>query len=106
MSFEKVAVLANFWDGERLCAQSAGKSIVLLNRGGKIYAYENRCAHLAYPMNEGTIEGDVWTCPAHGWTYDVCTGEGLNPEGVSLKAFPVKIENGDVWVDAGAANDE
>jgi len=29
---------------------------------------------------------------------DVVSGKGVNPEGVSLSAYPVKTENDAVWV--------
>ena len=43
------------------------------------------------------------TCAAHQWEYDVCTGEGVNPRGVQLDALPVRIIDGDVFVDVGDA---
>jgi toluene monooxygenase system ferredoxin subunit len=38
------------------------------------------------------------TCSAHLWQFDVNTGEGVNPTGVSLKSYPVKVEDESVLI--------
>jgi len=39
------------------------------------------------------------TCPLHGWTYDVTSGQShVNPM-ARLRTYPVVVENGEVKVD-------
>lgn len=49
--------------------------IVVANVGGKFYAMRGLCNHQGGPLAEGTLEGNVITCPWHGSTWDVTTGK-------------------------------
>jgi toluene monooxygenase system ferredoxin subunit len=87
------------WEGEMMACEVEGRRVLLVNAGGQIRAFEDRCAHQAVPLSQGRLEGDVLTCWAHEWQYDACSGEGLNPLGVRLRRFPVEVRDGAVWVD-------
>jgi nitrite reductase/ring-hydroxylating ferredoxin subunit len=58
-----------------LTATKMGENEILLAKvDGKIYAIDNACGHLAYPLNEGRLDGHVVTCIWHGARFDVRTG--------------------------------
>jgi len=48
--------------------------VLLTKVDGKIYAIDNACGHLAYPLNEGRLDGHVVRCIWHGARFDVRTG--------------------------------
>lgn len=48
--------------------------VLLTKVDGKIYAIDNACGHLAYPLNEGSLDGHVVRCIWHGARFDVRTG--------------------------------
>ena len=104
MTFTRVASLSELWDGERRCFTLEGRRVFLIKLEGRVYAYENRCAHRELPIATGRLDGYVLTCPAHEWQYDMRSGHGVNPDGTRLRAFPIKIENDDVLVDVGASS--
>src|SRR5262249_13445051 len=58
--------------------------------------------HESYPLSEGTLaEGDggcVLTCNWHNWKFDLATGTNLD-RGENLRTYPVRLEDGAVWVD-------
>jgi toluene monooxygenase system ferredoxin subunit len=99
MPFCKVTTLDALWSGEKVGVVVAGRPVLLVNLDGEVHAYEDRCAHQCVLLSGGRLEGDTLVCPAHGWEYDVRTGKGLNPEGVSLRRLPVFLEADDVLVD-------
>lgn len=99
MTFVKVASLSEFWDGEKRCLVAQGHRVLLVKLDGRLYAYENRCAHRGMPLGSGRLEGHILTCPVHEWQYDLRTGHGVNPDGARLRPFALKIENDDVLVD-------
>ena len=77
-----------------LAATRAGdKEILLAKVDGKIYAMDNACGHLAYPLNEGWLEDHIVTCRWHFARFDVRTGAvvkaGIDFENV--KPLEVKV---------------
>ena len=56
-----------------VCMNRGGRSLVIQNFHGEIYAFDNVCSHrFAELKSEGKGNGAL-RCPYHGWTYD-CTG--------------------------------
>jgi toluene monooxygenase system ferredoxin subunit len=99
MTFEKAATLDELWSGEKIGVVLHGQPVLLVNIDGRVCAYEDRCCHKGVALSAGKLEGHVLTCGVHGWTYDARTGEGLNPQRITLRRFPVRIEGDDIWVD-------
>lgn len=99
MSFAEAATLDDVWIGEKIGVVVGGKPVLLVNVGGTICAFEDRCCHKGVPLSNGTLEGHVLTCGVHGWTYDARTGAGINPERANLVCFPVRIEGNAILVD-------
>jgi 3-phenylpropionate/trans-cinnamate dioxygenase ferredoxin subunit len=66
---------------------------------GRFYATQDECTHeLAY-LSDGIVVDCVVECPFHQGRFDVRDGRPLGaPVWVPLKTFPVKIENGNVYV--------
>jgi nitrite reductase/ring-hydroxylating ferredoxin subunit len=75
-----------------------GKEVAIFNVSGTFYAIDNVCLHVGGPLGEGFLEGEIVTCPLHGWQYNVATGEViLNPE-MRVPTYQVKVENGKIMV--------
>ncbi len=61
------------------------------------------CPHLGGPLGHGALHGTALVCPWHAWEFDCITGEfDANPD-VKLRKFAVKVEEGNILVDAGTA---
>jgi toluene monooxygenase system ferredoxin subunit len=106
MSFVFAAELGSLWPGEMRGLSIATMKVLLVNLGGRVLAYEDRCAHLGIPLSHGRLDREgVVTCSAHGWQYDAGTGAGCNPRGVSLRPLPVRIDRDQIWVDVGRPGD-
>ena len=65
---------------------------------GEVYALSNICPHQHTSLiYDGYIEEGCVVCPIHGWMFDLRTG--IMPSKRSgLDVYPVKIENGKVFV--------
>ncbi|HKQ70643.1 MAG TPA: Rieske 2Fe-2S domain-containing protein [Polyangiaceae bacterium] len=100
----KVATKAELWQGETLGVIVAGRQVFLVDVEGSVCAYEDRCQHKGMPISGGRLTGHVLTCPVHGWSYDVRTGKGLNPENVALAAYPVTVEGDDILIELEEAD--
>jgi len=80
-------------DGDLATAKAGDKEILLAKVDGKVYAIDNACGHLAYPLSAGRLDGHVVTCPWHFARFDVRTGAvvsaGIDFE--NLKPLEVEI---------------
>lgn len=73
--------------------------VAVFNIEEKFYAIEDVCTHDGGVLTGGPIAGCIITCPRHGATFDVRTGEALTAPAYEPTAkFPVRIENGMVQV--------
>ena len=43
-----------------------GRGVALFNEGGKIYATDNQCPHMGYPLTRGVVRNGMVTCDWHG----------------------------------------
>ena len=83
--------------GKRVTVESV--EIALFTVEGQIYAVRNQCPHQQFPtLHEGILLGCQITCPMHGWTFDLKTGQGTNGGG-RLKRYEVKLVGSEVWVE-------
>ena len=99
MTFKPALRQDDLWSGEMTSVRVEGRPVLLVNVEGTVCAYEDRCRHLAHPLSRGTLTGNRLVCAAHAWEYDACTGRGLNPAGVALRRYPVRIAAGEIEVD-------
>lgn len=61
--------------------------------------FQGTCPHQRRALAEGDLYGDVLTCSAHMWSFDVRTGEGVQGTEADIAEYPTKIEDGQVLVD-------
>lgn len=87
-----VMELDELWDGDLTGVQVGTAKILLVNVDGQIRAYENRCPHQAWPLDQGDLDGRELTCANHHWVFDALTGKGVNPDDCALRCFPVKVD--------------
>ncbi len=99
VSFVRVAEVGEVPPGTgKLVIGPFDKPIALFNVDGEFYAINQICPHRGGPLGEGTLTGCVVTCPWHGWTFDVRTGQPDHPGGHSVAAYQVKVEGTTVCV--------
>lgn len=97
--FERVCTADDVWEGELMPFDVASRKIILINVNEQFHAYDANCPHQDQSLCDGSLEGVILTCPAHRWQFDVTTGQGVNPTGCELKAYALKREADDIYVD-------
>lgn len=126
--FVEVAKMDDIAPGGMKAVEVQGKEIVLCNYDGTIYAVDRRCGHMNAPLDFGTLEGYILTCPMHNAQFDITTGEALSgpvphdfgneplPEGIAkfmqnigmlmshvrtcdIKTYPVRVEGDSINVE-------
>lgn len=101
MAFTKALRVSDVPEGSVAKAVVNEREIAIIHSGGSFYALDGICTHEAGPLGEGTLDGEELVCPWHEGRYSVRTGEA-NPETdwvTDVRSFPVKVEDGHVWVD-------
>jgi nitrite reductase (NADH) small subunit len=98
VEFITVADVSELSPGACKTVEAQGKLIAIFNVAGTIYALENECLHQGGPLGEGDLDGEVVTCPWHGWQYNVCTGELCSDSATRVTAYPVKVEGSEIKI--------
>ncbi len=94
----KVAEVSDLKPGECKTVAVGERELALCNVAGKFYAIDNICPHRGGPLGEGVLEGQVVTCPWHGWKFDVTNGSSPVIPTAKLDAFECVVEGADVKV--------
>ncbi len=72
-----VATASQVKEGELLPVKVENQKVMLTRVNGKIHALANKCPHMGMPLAKGKICDGVVTCPWHGASYNLSTGENV-----------------------------
>ena len=95
----KVLDLAALAPGQAALVTVEGLDVALFHRDGEIFALGNECPHQSGSLCDGLVEGDIVTCPVHGWEFDLRTGACMTVPGESVPRFTVTVEAGAVLLE-------
>jgi nitrite reductase/ring-hydroxylating ferredoxin subunit len=83
----------------RLVLSLNGNTVCLFAEGDEVFAVDNRCPHMGFPLHRGTVSDGILTCHWHHARFDLCTGGTFDQFADELRRFPVEIEGEDVYID-------
>lgn len=104
--------------GDRIFEEVDGVELAVFNVNGEYVAVVNYCIHQSGPLCEGPLtgttagdpekweydwvkEGEILTCPWHGWEFDLRSGTCLSDPQYRLLTYDVCVEEGQIKVDTG-----
>lgn len=126
MSWLKAIDVAELADGGMRAVTLEGHELVVC-RSGTFFAIDRRCGHMNAPLELGTLDGTIVTCPMHCAQFELGTGAvscGPMPHAVGspppsvraaqlqhdllqmiagvrtlpIRRYETKVEGGAVWV--------
>lgn len=97
--FVRVAALRDVQAEGCLSVQVEGHNLALFIYGDQVYAVDNRCPHMGFPLHRGTVRDGILTCHWHHARFDLASGGTFDQWADDVRAFPVEIRDGEVWVD-------
>ena len=101
-AFTRVTRFDDLVESQPTAAQFNDTPIVVVRRGSEAFALVARCAHAGGPLAEGKVEGNTITCPWHGSTYDIATGEVVTgPSAYAQPCLQTRVVDG--WVEVRMA---
>ena len=88
-------------------AEVHGRRIAIAHTDdGGVYAVDDTCTHANVSLSEGELDGCTLECWLHGSRFDLRTGEPIGlPATVPVAVYPVRVEDGEVYVAAPADGD-
>jgi 3-phenylpropionate/trans-cinnamate dioxygenase ferredoxin subunit len=97
--FEVVAAVGDIDDPGKLAVEIQDRIVILIKTGGKFYCIDDVCTHDGGSFDDGELCGTTISCPRHGATFDVCSGNALTmPATEATSAHEVKVEGDKVLV--------
>ena len=86
---------------ERGCSvvTGGGHTIAVFATDDGFAAVDNRCPHMGFPLDRGTVKNGILTCHWHHARFDLASGGTFDPFADDVKSFPVSVVGGIVYVD-------
>ena len=98
-AYTPVAQLADLQQSGCLTVRPNGKTIVLFQHNEQVYALDNRCPHMGFPLDRGSVEDGILSCHWHHARFDVASGGAFDLWADDIDSFPVQLRNGEIYVD-------
>jgi nitrite reductase/ring-hydroxylating ferredoxin subunit len=101
----RAASLAELRAAGRQVVHLDGHVVCLFAEGEEVYAVDNRCPHMGFPLHRGTVCDGILTCHWHHARFDLATGGTFDQFADELRRFPVTLDGDDVLVDLTPPHD-
>jgi len=88
-----------------LVSQVAGHTVAVFLHEGKIFAIDNRCPHMGFPLDRGTCGDGILTCHWHHARFDLASGGTFDLWADDLPVFPVEVQGDEILIDVGGRTD-
>ncbi|HYF50925.1 MAG TPA: Rieske (2Fe-2S) protein [Planctomycetota bacterium] len=72
--------------------------VTVYYHGNTVSAIDNRCPHLGFPLDRGTVKDGVLTCHWHHADFDLCSGCTYNLFADDVPTYETHIEDGVIFV--------
>lgn len=82
-----------------LTVQAGRHTLALFKYGEQVYAVDNRCPHMGFPLDKGTVKDGILTCHWHHARFDLASGGTFDQWADDVPSFPVEIRDNEIWVD-------
>lgn len=82
----------------RLVVRGGHRPILVIHDLGRVFALDNRCPHMGFPLERGSVEDGILTCHWHHARFDLASGCTFDPWADDVPICPVEVRNGEVWV--------
>ncbi len=73
-------------------------NIVVFAEGDQCFAVDNRCPHMGFPLERGSVSNGILTCHWHQARFDLQSGCTFDLWADDVLRFDVRMDHGEVWV--------
>jgi nitrite reductase/ring-hydroxylating ferredoxin subunit len=82
----------------RFVVHGSHRPILVIYDRGRVFALDNRCPHMGFPLERGSVEDGILSCHWHHARFDLESGCTFDLWADDVPICPVEVRNGDVWV--------
>ena len=104
--FVRAGTLAELNAEGRLVLRGSHRPILVVSDQGRVYAFDNRCPHMGFPLDRGSVEDGILTCHWHHARFDLASGCTFDLWADDVPTCPVEVRGGLVWVKAEFGHSE
>jgi nitrite reductase/ring-hydroxylating ferredoxin subunit len=76
-----------------------GIAVVSVAETGSVYAVDNRCPHMGFPLHRGSVCDGILTCHWHHARFDLASGGTFDPFADDVQTYDVVVRDDVVYVD-------
>jgi nitrite reductase/ring-hydroxylating ferredoxin subunit len=93
------ASLADLTPGPCTVVHVEGRTLAIVRDNDRLFAVDNRCPHMGFPLDRGSVCDGILTCHWHHARFDLATGGTFDQWADDVQAYPVEVREGEVWID-------
>ena len=82
----------------RIVVHGAHRPILVVYDRGRVFALDNRCPHMGFPLHRGSVEDGILTCHWHHARFDLASGCTFDLWADDISTAAVEVRDGVVWV--------
>jgi nitrite reductase/ring-hydroxylating ferredoxin subunit len=82
----------------RFVVHGGHRPILVIYDRGRVFALDNRCPHMGFPLERGSVDDGILTCHWHHARFDLESGCTFDLWADDVPIFPIELRNGEVWV--------
>jgi nitrite reductase/ring-hydroxylating ferredoxin subunit len=97
-NFRRAGSLEELKAKGRFVLHGAHRPILVVYDSGRVVAFDNRCPHMGFPLDRGSVEDGILTCHWHHARFDLASGCTFDLWADDVPTCPVEVRGLDVWV--------
>jgi nitrite reductase/ring-hydroxylating ferredoxin subunit len=82
----------------QLVIRGPHRPILVVYAHERVFAFDNRCPHMGFPLDRGSVEDGILTCQWHHARFDLASGCTFDLWADDVPTCPVEVRNLEVWV--------
>ena len=98
MDFTLAGILEEVKAKGRIVVHGPHRPILVVYDRGRVFALDNRCPHMGFPLDRGSVEDGILTCHWHHARFDLESGCTFDLWADDTPTFPIEVRDGEVWV--------
>jgi nitrite reductase/ring-hydroxylating ferredoxin subunit len=96
--FVRVGSLEELKAKGRIVLRGPHRPILVVYDGGHVFAFDNRCPHMGFPLDRGSVEDGILTCHWHHARFALASGCTFDLWADDVPTCPVELRGSEVWV--------